>query len=319
MTVAEKIYSLRNEIDKVLNPIIGKRVIIPDAPYYKNIGDILIWQGTEDYLKRTGRKLLTMTSDETFSFPALDEDVTILLMGGGNFGDLWRRHQEARIKIISHYRHNRIVMLPQSVWYDDQSLIAKDSEAFALHPDLHLCARDCGSYGFMKSYFGNNTIHLVPDMAFQIDEKLLKRYRGKSAGDGHLLLLRGDKELPGELSLPDTPCVHDWPSLEQNSREMKVYLKLRAKLLLQKKILLPESAVKKLLDSAARYCIKRNLVRTGPEFMAHYSTVTTTRLHGLILAMLLYKPVDYIDNTTGKLSDFADTWLRDCPWINAYE
>ncbi len=39
----------------------------------------------------------------------------------------------------------------------------------------------------------------------------------------------------------------------------------------------------------------------------------------MILSILLHKPVSYIDNTTGKLSAFAQTWLSDLDAINPYQ
>lgn len=42
-----------------------------------------------------------------------------------------------------------------------------------------------------------------------------------------------------------------------------------------------------------------------------YSIVYTTRLHVLILSALLEKKIFLIDNTTGKLNSFYNTWLKD--------
>ena len=38
----------------------------------------------------------------------------------------------------------------------------------------------------------------------------------------------------------------------------------------------------------------------------------------MILSVLLHKPAEYIDNSYGKLSSFALTWLRDLPAIKPY-
>ena len=68
-------------------------------------------------------------------------------------------------------------MFPQSIWYEDESLIAKDAAVMARHNDLTLCARDKWSYNFLKEHFGKNKILLVPDMAFYISDEYLNKYR----------------------------------------------------------------------------------------------------------------------------------------------
>ena len=40
---------------------------------------------------------------------------TILLSGGGNFGDLYESHQEIREDVIANFPANRIIQLPQSI------------------------------------------------------------------------------------------------------------------------------------------------------------------------------------------------------------
>ena len=42
---------LGNIIKSSLIPLIPGDYILLDLPYYSNIGDILIWKGTEDFLK----------------------------------------------------------------------------------------------------------------------------------------------------------------------------------------------------------------------------------------------------------------------------
>lgn len=317
MTYNQKITFLQRVIEKIIDPLIGKKVIIPDAPYYANVGDVLIWQATLDFLKKTNRVLLSVSSQDTFSYPKLDKDITILLMGGGNFGDLWRFLQELRINIIDHYPHNRIVMLPQSIWYDDPALISKDSDIFSKHKDLHLCARDRVSYEFLKKHFNNNHLYLVPDMAFFLSESHLKRYRNADNTNRNLFLLRRDKELNERIV--DFECrankITDWPSLEKRPFIIKLYVKIR-------EILKPYNHSKwknKILDFTAQICFRRKLTRDGCKLLSRYSHITSTRLHGMILAILLHKPVRYIDNTTGKLSAFVNTWLDGLPDIESLE
>lgn len=321
MDFSSKINNLKECVAATLKPIIGKRVIIPDAPYYCNIGDILIWQGMIDYLKHAGCELLHVSDRHTFSFPVIDRDVTILLTGGGNFGDLWRIHHTDRLKIIARYPDNRIVMCPQSVWYTDKNLIRTDSDAFAMHTDLHLCARDRWSYEFMKKHFGRNHTYLVPDMAFCIADHRLAPFRGNKKTNRYIFVRRNDKELRESTpaSLHDPSSIGDWPTLEHTPRHFFLFRKAFATSGKLRNNYLCSSVFNGGVDYLASILIRRAIFKTGCRFLAPYSGVVTTRLHAMILAVLLHKPVKYIDNTTGKLSAYAESWLSDLPDVACYE
>ncbi|MNF10991.1 putative pyruvyl transferase EpsO [compost metagenome] len=49
----------------------------------------------------------------------------------------------------------------------------------------------------------------------------------------------------------------------------------------------------------------------GISFINKYDKVVTTRLHGLILSILLNKEVYMLDNSYGKCKRFHDVWLKD--------
>lgn len=320
MTFMTKVEQLRDIIDKNLLPIIGKKAVLVDAPYYDNVGDVLIWQGIQDFLKSNGIKLLYTTSGDTFTFPPIDPDVTILLMGGGNFGDLWRWFQDIRIKVIESYPGNRIVMFPQSIWYEDENTISKDYEIFKKHPNLYLCARDKWSYDFLNTHFSDCKILLVPDMAFYISDEVLSQYRniGKNR---HLFLRRLDKEItsstPDELDRNSE--IHDWPTIEFKDQRFATYRNLLNWKWRFRKIPLLRKLVLHSIDRWADRNIRKSMVKEGCAFLSSYQDLTSTRLHALILGVLLYKPVQYIDNTTGKLSAFAQTWLNDLSEVRKYE
>ena len=50
MTNKEKNIFLREKIFATLVPLINKTCIFLDAPYYHNIGDVLIWEGTKSFI-----------------------------------------------------------------------------------------------------------------------------------------------------------------------------------------------------------------------------------------------------------------------------
>ena len=319
MSFDKKIEQLRRIISDSIKPLLSDRVIIADAPYYDNIGDSLIWRGAVDFLHANNFKLLHSYGAGYFPFPRLDKDITIILMGGGNFGDLWREFQDIRLEIIDRYPDNRIVMLPQSICYQNPALINKDADLMARHTDLHLFARDQASYDILSARFSRNLVYLAPDMAFCINSRLLAPHRNREEGKT-LFLLRSDKELTQETptTLQEANIISDWPKPEKTRRLIRNLKRARR----ISRELRGRGLHSRFIDSALTVCgnkfICNSLTRKGCEFLHPFSRIVTTRLHTMILAVLLHKPVEYIDNTYGKLSAFAETWLHDLPDVKAY-
>lgn len=320
MNFIAKIETLRAEIRRQLMPIITKKCILTDLPYHNNLGDILIWRGEIDFIRENGIKILHNSSADTFTYPYLDTDVTIFLQGGGNFGDLYKSFHEFKKRVISHYPNNRIIMFPQSVWYEDESLISEDAKLLALHKDLYLCARDKWSYDFLKKHFSANNILLVPDMAFYINDLCLQPYRNKETGT-RLFFRRTDKELTNSTpkTLTDNCDIHDWPTIEHISIRLFFLWKFMGAVRRLRFFGTKFNFINKYIDIYFDKFYRDRVVKIGCKFLAPYSHVTTTRLHAMILSILLHKQVEYIDNSTGKISAFIDTWLNDLPQVKPYE
>lgn len=320
MDLDTKIRSLKSQILDSIGLLVSSKCILTDLPYHNNIGDILIWRGEIDLIKHLNVKLLHTSSSFTFPFNEIDPDTTILLHGGGNFGDLYPSFHNFKKEIIKKYPNNRIIILPQSVWYENHDLIEEDARFFASHKDLYLCARDRSSYDFMKKNFPLNNILLVPDMAFFIDENILKRYRGKN-NNKKLFLRRLDKEITDStpLKISETCDIRDWPTIEKKPIIIHCFDRAYGLARRIKRFSHLYQLFNKFIDTMADIFIKDRLVKIGCEFLSQYSQITTTRLHTLILSVLLHKSVEYIDNSTKKLSSFANTWLREVPSVNRYE
>lgn len=312
---------LRQTISDILVNLIPGDYILADAPYYHNIGDILIWQGFHDFSATLPGRNQGTYDIVTFNFPTLNPDTTIILTGGGNFGDLWRHFQDFRLRVIERYPDNRIVMLPQSVWYDDKSLIDADAAALSRHKNLHLCARDSFSYDFMKEHFPTANIHIMPDMAVCISDDALLRYR-KPAGMKKLFLKRLDKELDESSSdIPEISeyDVRDWPTYERQDSRLQLIKRMQGVSYRTRNIRPLNTIATSLTSTLAESLVRRHLLKTGVSFLSPYSEVLTTRLHTMILAFLMDIPVRYIDNTSGKLSAFAETWLKESPTVKKYK
>jgi pyruvyl transferase EpsO len=280
-----------------------------DLPYYSNIGDILIWEGTEQFLKKQNIKCLYKSSCDIYKRYKASNDVTILLHGGGNFGDIWRRHQDFRLKVIKDYSNNPIIVLPQTVYYENSKTMDMDAIEMGKHSHLTICARDINSYHLLKDKFSNNTILLVPDMAFYIPVHFLNKFR-KEEKKELLFLKRIDKELATSSmdilnNISSDLDVRDWPSMNQKNILLWSSYKLSG---LNNKLNHP---IDRLVDLHFQNIIKTYLIKMGVNFISSYKQIYTTRLHVAILATLLSKSYIFIDNSYGKNSTFYDTWLSD--------
>ena len=100
--------------------------ILLDAPYYHNIGDVLIWTGVQCFVKDNNIECIYTASYETCTFPTIDKDVTVLFNGVGNLGDIYHEHMEFLLTVIRSYPKNRIIVLPQTVYYKDTELEKQD-------------------------------------------------------------------------------------------------------------------------------------------------------------------------------------------------
>ena len=306
----EKINLLKPLIDKGLLPLINSSCVYLDVPYHTNIGDTLIWEGTEQFLASNHIKCLYRNSTLTYYYRKISKKTTILLHGGGNFGDIWRSHQELRLRIIQEYPNNQIIILPQTIYYTDHSIMKTDALIMAKHPNLTICARVEISHSILKKYFHNNNILLLPDMAFYISPQKIRDHTTACTNNRILLIKRTDKELSSfnlsSLELDYTKIdIRDWPSMETMPTYMSFFYKLYMACHKLGTFTYP------ILDNYAYHIIRPKLLQAGMHFINPYKEIYTTRLHVAILSILTHKPFMFIDNSYGKNSSFYNTWLTD--------
>lgn len=175
---------------EIINDLIGKKqVSYLDIPVYDNVGDLLIMHGTLKFFTKNNIDAVTMLSENSFYDDAIEKEDVIVFQGGGNFGDLYKNLQNFREKLVEKYTSNRIIIMPQTIYFESDENYKKCCEIFRQHKDLHICVRDKVSYKLAQQM--SNYVYLLPDMAHQLypiksidtqkDQKLLiKRLDGES-------------------------------------------------------------------------------------------------------------------------------------------
>lgn len=295
-----------------LKEVIGKLVLpktqyaLVDFPDHSNVGDSAIWLGEIRLLAElTGNNPAYVSTVESFDADKLEKAVPngpILIHGGGNFGDIWRKHQDFREAILKRFKDRLIVQLPQSIKFHAESSIKQCAEIIGEHPNFHLLVRDEPSLELAQQNFSCTT-HLVPDAAFALGH--LKR----PIKPRHTLfmLLRTDSERATYDREPFNSAnaiSDDWLVESTNFRK---YSKLRAAL---------EALIKGACTQEQRRLVYYQILATGRlnrglRMLSSGERVITDRLHAHILSTLLDIPHVALDNNYGKVSGYINAWTKE--------
>ncbi|TDQ37651.1 polysaccharide pyruvyl transferase family protein [Aureibacillus halotolerans] len=275
-----------------------------DYPVYKNIGDMLIWQGAERFFKEKNihvRKRFSyhkvnnkLKYEQKINIP---QNVIIVCQGGGNFGDLYGPHQELRNLLIENYPDHKIVILPQTIHYQKEENEIKDFASYAKHKDLHIFVRDNKSFTTAKKYLEN--VYLSPDMAHALYP--INRKANDSNASKTLYLMRRDLEKAPAIKGFNSPnATFDWEDLFTpfSLFLLKVLYKMH-------NMNIPNVIKVKSLDLYVRYKVNKAINMYGG-----HETIITSRLHGHILACLMNKGNQLMDNTYGKNSSYYKLWTK---------
>jgi pyruvyl transferase EpsO len=281
-----------------------------DFPDHANVGDSAIWLGTMVYFSaHRGQAPRYVSSIDSFSEGALRASVPegpIFVHGGGNFGDLWPRHQKFREHVLKRFPDREIIQLPQSIHFDDPARAAGAAEAIARHGNFRLFVRDQPSFDFATAHFDCETA-LCPDMALFIGAL------DRSAPDVDVFyLLRTDKERAvGEAVGRGgyTSRVADWlveSRLSIETRKLgRVVREMRG------------GEWDRLALRAASYeTAARARVLRGCQLLSSGRVVITDRLHAHLLSLLAGIPHAVLDNSYGKLGRFLDIWTGEAGGVH---
>lgn len=302
--------TLKDNLKKIIEHIDDKNdVIFLDFPFHHNIGDLLIFYGTLYFFKENSINakayLPTQSSNIQHVRKYISKKTTIIFHGGGNFGDIYDLHQNTREKIINEFSENKIIILPQTAFFNKNKNKNKSKNIFKKHKNITMFARDKETYELFKEF--SNSVYLIPDMAHQLYGKLPRNKKGKST----LYFLRKDIEInPVQLKIQENlknSDYLDWDNLitkkDQNILRMTNRI-IKINKLLNLKIL--DILVFKIWHSHTE-----KLVFKMSKLFSSYDNIKTSRLHGHILSCLVDVPSTIIDNSYGKNTAYYRVWTKD--------
>jgi exopolysaccharide biosynthesis predicted pyruvyltransferase EpsI len=286
----------------------GEPVALLDFPNHMNVGDSAIWLGERALLRSLGVPVAYACDQRGYRpehLRAALPEGTILLHGGGNFGDVYPRHQRLRERVVRDFPDRRIVQLPQTVEFEDERALEEAARRFAAHERFTLLARDRRSVEHYGPRLARD-VRLCPDSALGLGP-----LGTPGEGDGVLWLARADGEAQGDAAA-GPPAVRraDWPSMPGVWRRRR---------LLSRALSFATSAGAPLARPGAalfdRLAAER--VTAGAALLSSARAVITDRLHGHILALLCGVPHVVTDSRTGKVRRFYEDWTKGmAPWAD---
>jgi pyruvyl transferase EpsO len=300
----QKMLYLKGKL-KQLNHIIGsKKICYLDLPIHSNVGDLLIMQGTLSFFMANGFSSKYYLTVHNYFSQAIQDDDVIVFHGGGNFGDLYRVHQQFREDIVARYSRHKIVILPQTIYFKEEKEFDKTCELLSKHKNLHICVRDHHSFLLAEKMTPN--VYLLPDMAHQL-YPMQSLNQEVTNTNKSLYIKRTDKESCDENYKIKADAVGDWNNILGRHRYViNFFVRLQLALNYLKLNRYTGRVTSFFWLKYVKYIINNVVVHE----IASFDLLYTSRLHGFIFANLLNKDTHLIDNNYGKNKQYFQTWMK---------
>jgi exopolysaccharide biosynthesis protein PssK len=316
----ETIQRLRETIVEAFRPILdgGGPFVLVDFPDAANAGDHAIWLGEKVLLKSLGIDVAYECSMQSYSAAKLKEAVgsgTILMHGGGNFGDLYVYHH-FRHQVLKDFPHNRVVIFPQTVMFYDDAALKASVASFAAHGNVTIAARDVLSAHTLDKFFGSCArVITAPDMAFMMEP----RPRLAKPFFDVLWLSRIDQEGVYGASIAGIPGIGQ---LQQRKIRFGVFddgietiaaadvADTRLMVTDWYRCSIPDEGGRAAYDRLGFDGRSRFWVNRAARLLSIGHVVVTDRLHAHILCLLSGIPHVLLNNSYGKNVSFYESWCR---------
>ena len=275
---------------KDLNPC-SKRVFYFGFPVHENLGDaaqmycIRKWINHHypSYQRIEIESIPTMFAKvqkelERIILPEND----FIIESGATFSNKHVDHPMHRY-LLSRFKENRILFMPNTVNLHDQREMLKTAELFNNHPYSFFLARDPASFNMIKPYFNNKRISLCPDIV----TSLIGNIDFNVERNGILVC----KRIDGEKKYSD----HD------------------IKCLLEKLKRLSDVCITDTnFDNSIEYTyahLEEEIINKLKLFSS-YDVILTDRYHGMIFSLIANTPVVVLATLGHKVREGAQ-WLKE--------
>lgn len=271
-----------------------KHIILMGSPEYNNLGDLAIAYSIKNFIRDRCPDYKYIEIPESallnkkYPINVKPHDL-LLLIGGGNFGDVYMDQQIIRKRIIKKYYKNKIIVMPQTIDFtktdSGKEEYDKIYKLLDKNSNVELFAREIFSYDIFKNCFPNSKVNLCPDMV------LTNSFDNINNRKGVLVLLRRDRE--AKLSNGDREQIIS--SLFGIKEEIVVD------------------------DTCLSYSVKINdrdiEVQQFINRISRFKLVVTDRLHGVIFCAITGTPCIAISNNNHKVKGIFE-WISNLGFID---
>lgn len=159
--------------EKYRNP---KSVYWVYTPEHGNLGDHAIAQAEKMLFEKCGIETIELTGEDlkyrlNHGLLQYMNGKCIFVHGGGFLGSIWPESESLLRSIIKLNPRSRILVFPNTVYYDPDDTGKKDMEEsvriYGNHPRLTIYCRESISYSLAKKLYKD--VKLIPDMAMMMD------------------------------------------------------------------------------------------------------------------------------------------------------
>ena len=285
-------HAIENELDTAAT----QKVVLICTPEHGNLGDQAIAEVSKQWLSKVCApmpvKEITINQyeqDARIVEHNIHKGDVVVVCGGGWLGDLWFHNEVAVRRIIQKCKRNRIVILPQTVYFSDEKQKQISKAMYRAHPDLWLCLRDRASYrlitegGFVQN---EGRVFYLPDMVLGFRDQVRNSHR-----QGVAFCIRSDKE-----------------SVLDNASGRALY-----KEAMERTDKVPEF-ISTLTGTRISKETRRQELHTFFDALAAKRLVVTDRLHCMLFCAVTGTPCIAFDNLSGKVSGSYE-WIKDIGYI----
>lgn len=281
-----------NELMQVMRDNEKPKLLLIGTPEHLNIGDAAIALGELEFFKKyfPGYRVIELSSyefeNEYENFAAMvSDDDLIFLQGGGNLGNRYLNEEKIRRRVIKDFPNNQIVILPQTIYFDEDENGKKELDIsrkiYAEHPNLMILTRGLQSLNSAKSNFPT-----AKSMCF-LDMALILRYKEEAERKGILLCLR---DLGDESGLTD----NEYRNIQDTIATIDPGFELT------------NNYYQNPIDNNIYIGIRRRVVLEELKRFALHQVIVTDRLHGLIFAIITKTPCVLLSSYNQKIPEFYD-------------
>lgn len=277
------------------------KIFYLQTPEHCNIGDLAIAYFSRKFLSDIfpNNIILEYTYNDILGANNLiqkfinSKDI-IFLHGGGNLGNLYLNEEILRREIIKYYRKNRIIILPQSIYWTEDEEGEKELEIYkriySSHNNLTIFARDKKSYKFAKEYFYNNKVFLMPDIVLY--KQNINNHTDLIKRKDVIFLLRKDKEKIINDNIINS--IKDYINYIGSNYDISdTHLQEDINISISER----ESYIFNILDK-----------------LLNYKLCITDRFHGVIFSYLTNTPCIVFNSLDHKI-EYGVKWFENVEWI----